>query len=155
MITTRRYPSYGNWLDQGATSLWESVRPRDCSPDSHNHHFWGDVSGWMFEALAGIQVNPHEREPGEVLLLPRIIDALEHVSAFHTLPQGRLSSAWKRVGDQVEWTVEIPEGCYGMLQLEAAWQFDDGTRFKPAASGVYRLLPAGAKDRYYQPEKDI
>ena len=155
MITTRRYPSYGNWLDQGATSLWESVRPRDCSPDSHNHHFWGDVSGWMFEALAGIQVNPHEREPGEVLLLPRIIDALEHASAFHTLPQGRLSSAWKRVGDQVEWTVEIPEGCYGMLQLEAAWQFDDGTRFKPAASGVYRLLPAGAKDRYYQPEKDI
>ena len=150
MVVTDRYPSYGSWIAQGATSLWEDFLPVNAKPNSRNHHFWGDISGWMIECLAGIAVNPHETDCREIELRPHFPAGLDSASAYHILPAGKVSSAWVRKGDEIEWTVEIPDGCSGMLLLDAAWQFDNGCRFQNAASGVYRLLPAAKKDTKYQ-----
>ena len=104
----------------------------------------------MIECLAGIAVNPHETDCREIELRPHFPAGLDSASAYHILPAGKVSSAWVRKGDEIEWTVEIPDGCSGMLLLDAAWQFDNGCRFQNAASGVYRLLPAAKKDTKYQ-----
>lgn len=152
MIVTDRYPSYGNWIARGATSLWEDFAPAHKAPASHNHHFWGDISGWMIECLAGIAVNPQATDHRELMLQPHMPDALSSAAAHHILPEGKVSSEWERVGDEIEWRVEIPEECHGMLLLDKHWQFTDGRRFKPAASGVYHLLPAQKKDTKYQQE---
>lgn len=146
MITTDRFPSYGFWMKEGATSLWERFLPRSANPDSHNHHFWGDVSGWMIECLAGIQVNPRLTDANDLLILPRIIPALHHAEGFTEIPAGRVLSRWAREGEDVLLTLEIPEGAHGRIELERAWQFEDGLRSKPLASGTYRLISGGKKD---------
>ena len=151
MITTERYPSYGNWIARGATTLWEDFSPTAVNPNSHNHHFWGDVSGWMYETLAGIQINPAEKDCRAFRLQPHFLDALEHAEGRHETVAGELASLWRRDGEDILWTVAVPDGLHGDMVLDAGWQFEDGTRYRAAASGVYRLLNAKKKDKRYQP----
>jgi len=146
MITDERFPSYGNMLARGNTSLIENFNPEGMAPSSLNHHFWGDVSGWMIEHLAGICVNPDDISPERIRILPRFISALEHVVAHHDLPAGRVESSWKREGEGIILAVAVPDGCRGDILLEKGWQFEDGTAVKPAASGTYRVLPKRKKN---------
>lgn len=60
MITRPDYPSYGNWIARGATTLWEVFQPEGSDRiGSLNHHFWGDISSWFTQALSGIRMAPH------------------------------------------------------------------------------------------------
>ena len=150
MIATPRYPSYGFWMAEGATSLWESFEPHGDEPNSHNHHFWGDVSAWMIENLAGIQVNPCLSDPNELLICPRIIDALDHAEGYTEIPAGRVASAWRREEDAVVLTLTVPQGARGRITTERGWQFENGVRSVALASGEYRLIPAGLKNTHFR-----
>ena len=47
-------PSYGSWVQRGATTLWEDWG----DGDSRNHIMLGDISAWFYQALAGINLDP-------------------------------------------------------------------------------------------------
>lgn len=149
MIVTDRYPSYGDWMRRGATSLWETFHPAGANPSSHNHHFWGDVSAWMFEYPAGIKFNPNADDINCVNIQPMFIKALDHVSAHHTAPGGQIEVNWKRDGDEILLTLSIPSVCHGRIILEEGWQFADGYRTLPVQSGEYRIIPANRCDTCY------
>ena len=110
MITRPDYPSYGNWIERGATTLWEMFQPEDSDRiGSHNHHFWGDISGWFIEALAGIRMAPHGNTD-EVEFRPSFIPQLTHAEGFHIAPQGRVAAAWEKdEDDSVTLTIELAE----------------------------------------------
>jgi len=149
MITDGRYPSYAQWIREGATALYEKFSPTGSAPASLNHHFWGDISAWMIEHLAGITVNPNDTAPNDIRIQPRIIDALDNASAYHDVPAGRIESGWRRDGEDVLLTVTIPAGCRGDIRLERAWKFEDGNGVKPAKSGTYRLIRQKKKSTAY------
>lgn len=46
MIIRPDFPSFGNWIIKGATTLWEDFRRDGDVIHSRNHHFWGDISAW-------------------------------------------------------------------------------------------------------------
>src|SRR5690606_33230880 len=48
----RTYPSWGYWIENGATALYESW---ELSSRSRNHHMFGSVGEWFYAYLAGIQ----------------------------------------------------------------------------------------------------
>ena len=76
MIVRPDYPSYGNWIARGATTLWEVFQPEDSDRiGSLNHHFWGDISSWFTQALSGIRMAAHG-EPNEVDFRPSFISRL-------------------------------------------------------------------------------
>jgi len=152
MITDGRYPSYAQWINAGATSLYEDFRPDGAEPASQNHHCWGDVSAWMIEHLAGICVNPENTSPRDIRIAPSFIDALDHVQAHHDSPFGRIESSWRRDGDEVILTLTLPAECRGEILLERGWQSDEGYSVLEAKSGTYRLLPARKKDKLYWAE---
>lgn len=149
MISTERYPSYGYWMRHGATSLWENFHPEGANPCSHNHHFWGDVSAWMIEYLAGIRVNPVADSINRVNIQPRFVDALNHVSAHHVAPAGKVEVEWTRDGDAISLKLTYPDGCCGRILLESGWQFADGHCTKAAKSGEYRIISAGRLNESY------
>jgi len=149
MIVTERYPSYGFWMRNGATSLWENFHPIGENPSSHNHHFWGDVSAWMIEFLAGIRVNPDGDNVNRVNIQPRFINALDHAAAHHTAPAGEIKVEWKRDGDAIVLSLVYPDACRGRILLESGWQFADGSGRKAAKSGEYRIIPAGRLNENY------
>lgn len=139
MIVRPDFPSYGNWVARGATSLWEDFRREGDPVQSHNHHFWGDISNWFIQALAGIRFNPQHRSIHEVDIRPAFVERLTGAAGFHLAPDGRISSAWERVENGVHLQVEIPPQMTGQIRLENGYVFADGTAVKPAMTGIYAI----------------
>ncbi|MBR5454061.1 MAG: family 78 glycoside hydrolase catalytic domain [Clostridia bacterium] len=148
MVTDGRCPSYAQWINEGATTLYEEFLPDDSIRPSLNHHFWGDISGWMIENLAGLVINPDCISPDRFLIAPKFVDELDHASASHKLPKGTLSVSWRREGEDIYLTLSVPEGCKGEVHLESDMKLFDGCRVFDAVSGEYRLIPASAVDVY-------
>lgn len=139
MIARPDFPSYGNWVARGATSLWEDFQPEGGAVASLNHHFWGDISNWFIRALAGIRFNPHRSNHMEVDFRPSFVPQLDRAEGFHIAPAGRIASSWEREGDTVRLTVQLPEAMTGRILLEKGWVFENGLAVKPAVSGVYTV----------------
>ncbi len=138
MITREDYPSYGNWLARGATTLWENFSPDSVS--SMNHHFWGDISAWFIKCLAGIQLNPDKNNVNTLKIAPSFISALDTVSAYHIAPSGKISVMWKRTEEGIILDVQIPEGICATAEMEPQFCFEDGERSKSIVSGSYRII---------------
>lgn len=111
MITRPDYPSYGNWIERGATTLWENFDPEFM--DSPNHHFWGDISAWFYKVLAGINVNPTGKNINEIVIEPHFIEEINKVNATHIMPQGEVSVSWVRKNEKLEVNINLPEGVNG------------------------------------------
>ena len=136
MITTPEFPSYGNWVAKGATSLWEVFLPVEDS--SLNHHFFGDISSWFIKCISGINLNPYKNNINEVNIKPAFIKYLDFAKGFHIAPAGKISSEWERKNDSVTLTISVPENMSGRIILENGYIFEDnGLSFKNAVSGVY------------------
>ena len=116
MILNPTFPSFKYNIDKGMTALAErfiyienridSLTDSDASPDSLNHHFWGDISAFFMRHLAGIQVN----NTNSVLIAPDIVECINNLSAHITLPAGRISTQYKKCDIMLEMTVFAPDG---------------------------------------------
>jgi len=108
------YPSWGYQVLQGATTLWETWNGTGAF-DSHNHIFFGDVSAWFMEYLAGIRPG----SPGyqSVIIKPEITGAIAWAQATHNSPYGTISNAWQISGPGIVMSVVIPPNSTGTIYL--------------------------------------
>ncbi len=60
---------------------------------SLNHHFWGNVSSWFIQALAGIRCFPTQN-PKKVCIQPFFPDGMTFAEGWHQTPQGRVFVRW-------------------------------------------------------------
>lgn len=142
LITDPDHPSYGRMIRCGSDTLWENFAMEPAGTGSLNHHFFGDVSSWFIQNLAGLQQNPLDRDPLECRVLPRFIEALAHVSAARELPCGTLALEYTRTGDTVTCTLQVPAGAHGRFVLEPGWRFVNGEAWLPLESGIYTIVRA-------------
>jgi alpha-L-rhamnosidase len=101
-------PSWGWWIVNGATTLYENWNinaPRDLSL---NHIMFGEIGAWMYKGIAGIKID--ETQPGfkNVILSPNFVEGLSRFEATHTGPYGEITSSWKREGKMIKYNVAIP-----------------------------------------------
>src|SRR6185295_12037603 len=82
-------PSWGRWLAQGASTLWESWD----GSGSRNHIMFGDVSAWFYRALAGIRPDA----PGfkRIRIRPQVVGDLTWARGSYDSVYGRIASEWK------------------------------------------------------------
>jgi len=113
IATQTDYPSWGHWIAQGATTLWE----RWDGKESHNHHMYSDISAWFYRELAGLQPDP--REPGfkHTIFRPNPVPGLTWAKAHHDSPYGRVESSWVADSDTVTLEVRVPTNCHGTISL--------------------------------------
>ncbi len=145
MITREDYPSYGNWLKRGATTLWEDFLLDSVS--SMNHHFWGFISTWFIKYLAGIRLNPNRNNVDELEIHPTFIRQLDEASAFHIAPKGKIAVSWERNADGIILKVEMPDEMRAAAVLDDGFCFEaDGVSSKPIGSGIYRITETCKKE---------
>lgn len=92
-------PSWGWWIVNGATTLYENW-PIDAKSDiSRNHIMFGEIGAWLFKGPGGIK--PDEKQPGfrNTLLEPHFVAGLDSFEASHDGPQGTILSSWKKNGN--------------------------------------------------------
>ncbi|MCR4906950.1 MAG: hypothetical protein K6A33_12840, partial [Clostridiales bacterium] len=105
ILTAEGFPSYREWLDGGATTLWEMWG----SGGSHNHHMYSSFMSWMMKTIVGIEA----QEPAYALtaIRPFFFDALDWALGSITTPAGgTISVEWRRTEDGIRVSVSVPEG---------------------------------------------
>ncbi len=115
LLTRTDPPSYGWWLEQGATTLWETWDGNA----SRNHIMFGDVSAWFYRQLAGIRPDPSLPGFKRVLLEPKLSPRVPEVRAWHEGPYGRIVSEIVQRSDGLEWTVVVPPNSTAIATIPA------------------------------------
>lgn len=107
IAVNKRYPGWGFWLEQGATTLWEDFNIK--SPDnSLNHMFFGDIVHWCYKELAGIRPDPNMVGFKHFYIKPYFEESLDFVKADHDCLFGKIRSEWKRKDGNIDMLIEVP-----------------------------------------------
>ncbi|MBQ3140525.1 MAG: hypothetical protein IJC25_01020, partial [Clostridia bacterium] len=119
ILTSSGMPSYREWFEQDATTLWE-YWPWQRRTDSKNHHMYSDFMSWMVKTILGVEC----AEPGFawVKIAPYFFEQLDHAEGHCETAAGDVRVCWKREPDGVKLHFEIPQGmtaCYGGKELGA------------------------------------
>jgi alpha-L-rhamnosidase len=111
IVNKKKLPGWGWWIEQGATTLWESWR----GTDSLNHIMFGDVSAWFYKRLAGILLSA----PGfkEIEIKPQIVGDLTYARAECETVRGRIVSEWRIENDDLLLKIQVPANVTATLYL--------------------------------------
>ncbi len=140
MITRKDAPSYGYMIDEGMTALGEALIDHQMGA-SLNHHFWGDISAFFMEYLAGIRLNPTLGDLSEVFIAPLFPESLSFAEGFHIAPMGEIRSRWEKNGDgSITLSITLPASMHGAILLPAGYALADGQNAYRAVSGNYRII---------------
>jgi alpha-L-rhamnosidase len=116
MATKTDYPSWGRWLEQGATTLWEQWN----GEASRNHIMFGHVGAWFYAALGGIMPDPEAPGFKHVIIQPQLLGDTTWVRAEHKSPYGTIKSAWERKGDAFSLKLTIPANTTATVYVPAS-----------------------------------
>ncbi len=141
LITRPDYPSYGNFVTRGLTALPEDFLREGQRPNSLNHHFFGDISAWFIEYIAGIRVNPAGNDCREVRVTPNFIARLDFAEGHYDTVGGRVAVRWERDGSDIALTVECADGVHGEIRLPNGCRFKQSQlSFAELESGRYEIV---------------
>jgi alpha-L-rhamnosidase len=127
LFQSRKFPSWGYEVEQGATTVWErwdsftkehgfngSGGNQNASMNSFSHYSFGAVMQWAYQALAGIDtdgagfqrilIKPMPPAPGS----NPDAKPINWVKAEYRSARGKIVSGWKRDGDRFDLNVAIP-----------------------------------------------
>ncbi|MDD4591682.1 MAG: alpha-L-rhamnosidase N-terminal domain-containing protein [Parabacteroides sp.] len=111
-MNKRDFPSYGNWIKQGATTTWEQWN----GTDSRNHPMLGGGLTWFYRILAG--VNADENEPGyKHLIIKPVLSDVEDVYYSNMTPYGKVVSEIRNHQNSIEMNVTVPVGSHATIYI--------------------------------------
>jgi alpha-L-rhamnosidase len=160
IVSRDTYPSWGYWIEQGATTLWEDWK----GEASRNHVFFGFVSDTFCNALAGIRLVSGYHAFHRIRIKPGIVKGLDWAKADYDSIAGQISSYWKgKPGDYVL-NVTIPAGSAAAVHLplgedsrvqEGGYPADmaEGVAFKEYKNGeIIYFVGSGSYEFVVEPE---
>ncbi len=112
-MNKRTIPSYGWWIEQGATVTWEFWNGRS----SRNHPMFGGGLNWYYRTLTGVYTD--ENEPGykHIIIRPNLPRQLDYAYYSSLTPYGKVVSEVKRNNNRFEMNVTIPVGSHATLYI--------------------------------------
>ena len=118
LLKNETFPSWLYPINQGATTMWERWNSYthkdgfgDVSMNSFNHYSLGSCAEWMYKYCLGINAIEDGAGFNKVLIRPFVdfSGKLTSAEGSYDSINGKITAKWKKVGDTVEYQVEIPE----------------------------------------------
>ncbi|WEA03277.1 alpha-L-rhamnosidase [Mucilaginibacter sp. SJ] len=113
------FPSWGWWMVNGATTLYENWAIDAKSDISLNHIMFGEIGAWLYKGIAGIHPDPEHPGFKNVLLQPHFVPGLNEFTATHKGPYGNIVSSWQRTGNSVTYKVTVPANSSATISFPA------------------------------------
>ena len=104
IINQRDFPSFGWWIEQGATTTWEQWD----GGNSRNHPMFGGGIGWFYRDLAGLEATDAGYRSFEVR--PVLPEGLEWVRYSHNTTYGEIDIQWQRKAEDFTLSCVVPVG---------------------------------------------
>lgn len=110
------YPSWGFFLANGSTTLWEMYHEDDVR--SYDHFFLGTYDEWLYSGLGGIRESTDAYET--FTINPQIVDELNYVNCSIKTVRGRITSDWMRdENGHITMKIEVPVGSTASVIIPA------------------------------------
>lgn len=126
LLNQENYPSWLYPIKQGATTIWErwdGIKPdgsfQNASMNSFNHYAYGAIGDWLYQVVAGIEVDPNRPGYKRILIQPQPGGGLTYARATLDSLYGRIESHWTLEADMFDLTVTIPANTEGLVRLPA------------------------------------
>ncbi|HMD70620.1 MAG TPA: family 78 glycoside hydrolase catalytic domain, partial [Bryobacteraceae bacterium] len=112
MATKTDYPGWGNMLEKGATTSWESW-----DGGSHIHDTLISIGAWFIEGVGGIRVD--EKSPGfeHFVLKPAPVGGLTFARTRYQSIHGAIVSDWRIESGALHASITAPAGATATLYL--------------------------------------
>ncbi|MGJ7031862.1 family 78 glycoside hydrolase catalytic domain [Niabella hirudinis] len=138
------YPSWGWWIENGATTLYENWKVDARNDASLNHIMFGDIGAWLYKALGGIFPDPEHPGFSNILLKPNFVKGLNTFRATYNSARGPILSSWEKQGEQLRYTCRVPANSRATFFIPTPWQPQKGFRMPGIQNknGSY-TLPSG------------
>lgn len=121
-MNKKTQPSYGWWIEQGATTTWEHWDGKG----SRNHPMFGGGIVWFYRVLAGM--NADVAQPGyrHIIFKPQPVGDVTYTSYSNETPYGTAGIQWKKGDDGFTMDIEVPVGSTATVYVPAS-RADDVT----------------------------
>lgn len=115
IITARSRPSYYEWIENGATTMWEYWN----TEDSKNHHMYSSVLGWFNRTLAGLNLNDQKNAYINAIIKPVFINGMKSCTGEYETAIGKFSIKWRRISsEKVNLEIITPPNADAILKLK-------------------------------------
>ena len=104
IINQRDFPSFGWWIEQGATTTWEQWD----GGNSRNHPMFGGGIGWFYRDLAGLE--PIGAGYSSFRVRPVLPEGLEWVEYSHLTTYGDVAIKWQHKDGKFALQCDVPVG---------------------------------------------
>ena len=113
------YPSLGNMIRDGATTLWEAYSEK--TTRSMNHKMFATPLGWMARYVAGLRVEGVLGEgPGfrKAVIAPYPVpEQIKFAQLDYDSPVGRYRSGWRMTDNGMTYDIVIPPNANAIFRL--------------------------------------
>jgi len=150
LLNRKEYPGWLYPVTQGATTIWERWNTQQ--PDgtilegmnSFNHYAYGAIGEWMYNHVAGLNIDPENPGYKHIIFNPHPGGGLTNASAEIKSIYGNVKSAWKIKEKQFIYEVIIPANTTATVTLPKAKNASVTLNEKPLNENLGKsLLPKG------------
>jgi len=115
-MNKKTFPSYGWWIEQGATTSWEQWN----GEGSRNHPMFGGGIVWFYRVLAGVNIDPQQPGYRHIIFKPQPAGDVTFVSYSNETPYGTAAINWKKSSDTFKLDINVPVGSTATVYVPAS-----------------------------------
>ncbi|KAF7299043.1 hypothetical protein MIND_00852600 [Mycena indigotica] len=115
------FPSWGFWMENGATSMWEhwAINAR-----SHDHYFLGTFDDWFYKSVLGIQMTSTAFKT--VTIAPLYTASIPSASGWLMTPFGNITVSYRTRGSSLTLDATIPVGVSAKVSFATGKTLTEG-----------------------------
>jgi alpha-L-rhamnosidase len=155
LLESRRFPSWGYSIDQGATTIWERwdayVAGRGfqhAGMNSFNHYSYGAVGEWMFRTILGINFDETNPAYKHFFIKPQPGGSLTWAKGSYESIRGTIAVDWKIKNKKLELNVETPANTTVTILIPC----DAPEELAKSVAAKYKLNRATVKTNAFEVE---
>ena len=114
-INKRTQPSYGWWVEQGATTTWENWGQNG----SHNHPMFGGGLVWFYRKLAGMNTDIEQPGYKHIIFRPEPVGDVSFAEYYYQTVYGKAGIHWEKKDGQLTVAVTVPVGSTATVYVPA------------------------------------
>jgi len=134
----RDFPGWGNMIENGATTVWETWAYSD-NTYSKNHPMFGSVGEWFYRSLLGINA----AAPGfkRIIIKPQPAGDLTRAKGSFNSVYGKIGSSWEIIDNYFKLNVEIPANTSAeiWIPLQYGTEITEGEKPVSTVDGIQLL----------------
>jgi alpha-L-rhamnosidase len=146
LLLQKTWPSWLYSVTQGATTIWERWDGwteergfQDAGMNSFNHYAYGSIGAWLYNTVAGIEIDPARPGYKHAILRPQPGGGLTQAVGRLKTRYGELVSQWQIDNGKFDWTVVVPPNTTATAYLPQTGGRQITLNGKAAAGLVHEL----------------